>query len=271
MEVWMVGWLRKPKNSRLHGYAPSSKCLHSPLVFHSRGHPPIRSFTLIELLVVMALIALLVGMLLPVLGRVRGEGHKTACAGNLRQIGIAFATYEHSFDGFYPCAQDPRGTSSTGGPIWLWMGRGWRPILAPFFGQKIDPQNPSVLYCKQDKNERKYEATSYAYSISFYHTPDQIDAMNDTKYTWSSPQPSVGQRSSGVGSPDHKILAGEWTSNHEPVPNDTGWWTWDGSRNFLFADGHARYLAARGLLAANDGKPNPCLTRYGIRGRDVGD
>jgi prepilin-type N-terminal cleavage/methylation domain-containing protein len=224
-------------------------------------------FTLIELLVVIAIIALLAAMLLPVLTRVRGEAHKTSCASNLKQIGVAFTTYGQSHDGFHPCAQDPLSASPL---VWLWMGRGWRGFLAPCFGQKIDPTNPSVLYCKADKDaDTKYESTSYAYSMAFYHSPDQIDAMTKTSDTYSNPQPSIGQRASNVAGPASKILAGEWTSNHAPVPNDKGWWTWAGARNFLFADNHTIYLEARRVREANDHNPNPCLTRRGIRGRDV--
>ncbi len=226
-----------------------------------------RGFTLIELLVAIAVIAVLTGMLVPAVTRARRAAHRASCSNNLKQIGVAFATYLNAHDDFYPCAEDPISVKPF---YWLWMGRGWRGFVAPFFGQKIDPENPSVLFCRADEQaENKYESTSYAYSMAFYHSAAQIDAMTDTKLTYSSPQPSIGQRGTQVSSPAHKVLAGEWTSNHERVPNDTGWWVWDGTRNYLLADGHVSFVPATAIRAANDGKPNPCLTRNGIHGRDV--
>lgn len=223
-------------------------------------------FTLVELLVVIAIIALLLSILTPSLIRAKSMAMRVKCAHNLKQIYLAVNLYLNANDNTYPCAQDP---VSTRPYYWLWMGRGWRGFVEPYLASHIDVNNPSVLFCPQDPTEKeKYESTSYAYSMAFYHSPQQIDAMSDKTDTYSNPKSSIPQRSFDVTKPAGKILIGEWLSNHRPLHSDGGWWCWQGQRNYLFADGQINFLKARRIRKANDGYPDANLTIGGIKGRD---
>jgi len=231
--------------------------------------PKKTGFTLVELLVVVAIIGVLAAILLPALVRAREAAMRTSCLNNLRQIGIAFRLYLLENKDTYPAAQDP---VSTDPYYWLWMGRGFRRPLAELIPG--DKENPGVFYCPSDTRTccvEVYERTSYAYSMAFYHSPEQIDAMDGPAYTYSAALavPTIPQRSAAVRNPSKKILAGEWYANHAAWANDAGWFGWGGSRLYLFADGHVEYLRSDQILPANDGLPNPGLTVGGIGGRDV--
>src|SRR4051794_40268280 len=59
-------------------------------------------FSLIELLVVIGIIGVLLGILLPVMEKVRHKGYIDACASNLRQIGQAMQMYANENRGALP-------------------------------------------------------------------------------------------------------------------------------------------------------------------------
>ena len=64
-----------------------------------------RAFTLIELLVVIAIIAVLTGLLLPVLNRAKARGKNATCTSQLRQLGIAARLYAEDNGSALPAAE----------------------------------------------------------------------------------------------------------------------------------------------------------------------
>ncbi len=59
-------------------------------------------FTLIELLVVVSIIALLVAILMPALGKARKQARAAVCLSNLKQIGLVMAMYHDDNEDYVP-------------------------------------------------------------------------------------------------------------------------------------------------------------------------
>jgi prepilin-type N-terminal cleavage/methylation domain-containing protein/prepilin-type processing-associated H-X9-DG protein len=71
----------------------------------TRSKAPLWGFTLIEMLTVMAILAVLAGMLFPVIAKSREQARKTVCMNNLRQIGMALSLYATDHAGLIPITE----------------------------------------------------------------------------------------------------------------------------------------------------------------------
>src|SRR5439155_25298558 len=64
-----------------------------------------KGFTLVELLVVIGIIAVLLSILLPTLGKVRRQAYTLQCASNMRQLSMAMLMYIGDNKGRFPAAE----------------------------------------------------------------------------------------------------------------------------------------------------------------------
>jgi len=223
---------------------------------------------LVELLVVVAIIALLVSILLPTLGKAKEQARIVICLTNLKGLSTAFAYYGTENDGWYP----------KGAP-WGNGNDTWETILQPYY------QNYGLVHCSGDKAVRNWEQgwstslipeenrypRSYAIngkvsSLGASETGEANNCYDNPDFPW----PGYVHNENEIPVLSETILVGEqWTSrysvNYDYFPGTYSvWWGYgifqdtapcdhaatddvhrnNDAANYLFCDGHALLLPA---------------------------
>jgi prepilin-type N-terminal cleavage/methylation domain-containing protein/prepilin-type processing-associated H-X9-DG protein len=113
------------------------------------------AFTLIELLVVIAIIAIIAAILFPTFAQAREKARQTACASNLRQLGMAFLQYVQDYDETFPGAYNGgNGVDTAGANVggWIYYKELLDQMTPP--GPDFDPTRGSIY--PYVKNSRIY-------------------------------------------------------------------------------------------------------------------
>ena len=179
-----------------------------------RRRPPASAapggFTLIELLVVIAITALMIGIMLPALGKARSSGRSIVCLANSRSIATAMTMYaDDDKKEFFPTARMP-GMSMGGNPPAPFQ-ISWIYLLAPYVGVQMTlpdeatpeqiqrfVQSMEVCTCPEDHSQN-WDALMTprlaSYGINAYLTPNH--------------PPHWGVKASQISLPSRCVLSAE--------------------------------------------------------------
>lgn len=122
-----------------------------------------QAFTLIEMLVVIAVIGMLAGLLLPAVQSAREAARRSSCSNNLRQIGLAMASFESANKGLPPRRMGPSWTPAVANRGYC----GWGAIILPY----LELKNVSRLYDVTANFYDTVNATAISTWIPSYNCP----------------------------------------------------------------------------------------------------
>jgi len=196
-------------------------------------------FTLIELLVVIAIIVLLMGILLPMLNRVRRQAKKITCISNIRQMGVALQAYLIDSENCLPPS-----SCNLSDPNQYWLK-----ILTGYTSEKL------LFRCPSDKVKNFVD-----WNLPLDEQPDDLrwssfalNGLLDPRCSYNRGRYNnvinirqsmyciyVSESPSSWTKYDH-IHPETWGSLDQ-AKGQIAWDRHNGTSNFLFVDGHAENL-----------------------------
>jgi prepilin-type N-terminal cleavage/methylation domain-containing protein/prepilin-type processing-associated H-X9-DG protein len=199
--------------------------------------------TLVELLVSIAVVALLAGILIPVVGTMTAYSRKTKCASNLHQLHALIMSYAVDNDNYLPGNQV---RSSAGDPVPM----AWWQMLLPSYTEES-----GIFACPEDETGYTTTNTSVFNGKCSYGVlaPDSMDggtisAFNKNLNAFEDPARSVLLSECFV---EEKQLARNWFYNKPGWPSQ-GTYAHGGLAHVLFVDGHISSFDAEKLQSDSE-------------------
>src|SRR6266545_3100274 len=153
-----------------------------------------RAFTIVELLVVIGIISVLIGILMPVLSKVRQHGYTARCANTLREFGTAWQMYCASNRGLIVPGRLPRYNDAES-VFDLGEGNEYRPRWYELLGAQLK-RYPT-------KDPKKIEDDSWTIKDEFFLCPAVPDWNNSRNYPYGYNYHFLGN---ARYRPDHRYI-----------------------------------------------------------------
>lgn len=207
-----------------------------------------RAFTLIELLVVMAIIAILMSIMVPVVGAIRNRGNQTTSINNLKQWGTALSSSLADFDGTLPS------DGVSGGATDVTDTDAWFNRLASYVGEKplSDPETAAKPPKPGDRSVWVNPAVPvtegkaavpflFCYAMNDYLSTTNAKTIKMSRVERNAATVFMSERADGVAS----ILPTEVRGFFGSGDSRTGQ---EAEANFLFLDGHVISMKRKTFL-----------------------
>jgi prepilin-type N-terminal cleavage/methylation domain-containing protein/prepilin-type processing-associated H-X9-DG protein len=203
-----------------------------------------RGFTLVELLVVVAIIAVLIALLMPALGRAKEQSKTTVCLNNLRAVLTSMQSYASEYDGVIPpdSLEVPGGTTSKGYDNVPWYqfynGNPGGRVYTPAVYFPFDPTKPNLSVARCPKMSTAVTTSSsgdcygmYSLKTSYYANMSQTDGFLYQTQSDLTLLPR-GFMFSRMARPGDLVLlsdssGGDGAGGHNPI--NYGWFSWFGN------------------------------------------
>ena len=201
------------------------------------------AFTLVELLVVIAIIGVLVGLLLPAVQSARESARRTACANNLKQIGLAVHNYADAYQSLPIMCSNGYG------------GGNWMLFIFPFMGEAST--HDAFMTAVKNFFSPPAKTLEPIYDSSMSNTTSSPLAKSYAQFLCPSDNPSALQKIGGV--------IGKYLSRHNYVVNagNAGIVMSSGAVEGPAGNAYAGAPFTMSSLNSFNGKPDPVPVRFG--------